>query len=208
MRLFRSSRGNAAALAALLAVVASCSDTTAPPQQKTTDELHFIRFASNAPKIQDTVVSFYAKLGENREIRLRYAPVPGSSQTEEFLRFEVPGNALDRRPDGTPFAQGDSILITVRLANFQALVFDFQPSGLRFSADHPARLRVEFAHCDKDLNENGILDPNDAQLLLTAGIWKQETASQPWMRLADVLHIDLDQVDADILGFTGYAFAY
>jgi hypothetical protein len=198
---------SALGLALLLAVVASCSDSTAP-QQKTTSELHFLAFASNAPAIQDTVVRFFAKLGENREIRLRYVTAPGSTNTEEFLRFEVPGNALAFHPDGTPFAQNDSIQISIRLTDLRHLIFDFQPAGLRFSPDHPARLRIEFAHCDKDLNGDGVEDAQDVSLLGTAGIWKQETPDQPWVRLADVLHFDTQEVDADILGFTGYALAF
>jgi hypothetical protein len=205
IRISRSPYG-LAGVVALLALVAGCGADTTAPQQKPTSELHFIAFASNAPAIMDTVVSFYAKLGDNREIHLRYAPVAG--QSEEFLRFEVPGEALARRPDGTAFAPGDSILITVRLTDVKHLKFDFQPAGLRFSADHPARLRVEFAHCDRDLNGDGVLDPQDQQLLLTAGIWRQETTSEPWVRLADVLHLEIDEVEANILGFTGYAFAY
>lgn len=191
----------------LLAFAASCSDSTAP-QQKSTSELHFLAFAANAPAIQDTVVTFYAKLGENREIRLRYAPIPGSTQTEEFLRFEVPGDALLSRPDGSAFVQGDSILITVRLADLSHLKFDFQPSGLRFKPDHAARLRIEFAHADQDLNGDGVEDSRDIQLLETAGIWRQEAANQPWIRLADLLHLDTSEVEAAITGFTGYALAF
>ena len=194
-------------LALVLALAASCSDATAP-QEKTTSELHFLAFASNAPEIQDTTVTFYAKLGENREIRLRYAPIPGTTQTEEFLRFEVPGDALDRRPDGTPFARGDSILISVRLADLQHLKFEFQPSGLKFSNDHPARLRIEFAHADKDLDGNGVEDAHDAQLLATAGIWKQETPSDPWIRQSGILHLEIDEIEANIFSFTGYALAF
>src|SRR5262245_16021610 len=206
-RISRSTHGPLV-LVLLFAVAASCTDSTAPAgQQKTTDDLHFIRFAPNAPQIRDTVLSFYAKLGENREIRLRYAAAPGA-ESEDFLRFEVPDNALDRRPDGTPFALGDSIRITVRLTSLTAMVFDFQPSGLRFRADHPARLRVEFAHADGDVNGDGVHDATDVQLLATAGIWKQETPGDPWVRLSDILHLELDEVEADIVGFTGYAFAY
>ena len=205
MRISRSPYG-LPGVVALLALVASCGADTTAPQQKPTSELHFIAFASNAPAIRDTVASFYAKRGENREIRLRYAPVSGES--EEFLRFEVDAQALAFRPDGSAFAQGDSILITVRLTDLRHLKFDFQPAGLRFSADHPARLRVEFAHCDRDLNGDGVLDPQDQQLLLTAGIWRQEATTDPWERLAGSLHLDIDEVEASILGFTGYAFAY
>jgi len=197
---------SAVALALLATVAASCSDATAP-QEKTTSELHFLAFASSAPEIQDTTVSFYAKLGENREIRLRYVAAPGGT-AEEILRFEVPGNSLDRRPDGTPFAQGDSIKITVRIADLTKFKFDFQPSGLKFSSSHPARLRIEFAHADHDVNDDGAVNAQDDSLLATAAIWRQDSADQPWVRLDDVLELELNEVQADIFSFTGYALAF
>ena len=91
----------------LVALVA-CGDGTAPaPSGRLAEELHFLRPAASAPPLATTEVSFWAKRGEDREVRVRYEPLPGASDTAEFLRFSVPSAALERRPDGTAFAAGD-----------------------------------------------------------------------------------------------------
>src|SRR5688572_24136980 len=53
--------------------------------------------------------SFWAVRGRDRKLEMDY--VGG----EDFLEFEVRSNSLLRRPDGTLFQNGDSILITVTL---------------------------------------------------------------------------------------------
>jgi hypothetical protein len=180
----------------------SCGDSTAPIV-RSENELHFVRFATDAPKILDTTLTFWAKKGTNSEIRLRYA-----GGTEDFLRFEVPGNALDRRPDGSVIAQGDSIQITVMVADLSQLMFEFQPAGLRFSPDHPARLKIEFQHGDDDLDRNGVVDAADIALRTTLGIWRRERPTDPWVQISNALKLELDEADADIFGFTTYALAY
>jgi len=198
-------RLTALALAAVAA--SSCGDSTAP-EIRSESELHFVRFAADAPKILDTTVTFFAKKGENREIRLRYAPVPGSTETEEFLRFEVPNDALDRRPDGSVIAQGDSIQITVHVADFSQMLFEFQPAGLRFSSSRPARLKIEFHHGDHDLDHNGVVNATDDALKASLGIWRREQSGDPWIRISNLLHLDLEEAEAEIFGFTTYALAY
>jgi len=195
-----------AAISIALAAAISCSDGTAP-EIRSESELHFMRFATNAPRILDTTVSFWAKKGQNAEIRLRYAPTSGG-ESEEFLRFEVPGDALDRRPDGSVIAQGDSILITVTVADLSQLIFEFQPAGLRFAPNRPARLKIEFSHGDGDLDRNGLVDAADLALRATLGIWRREQPGQPWVQISDILKLELDEADADIFGFTTYALAY
>jgi hypothetical protein len=48
---------------------------------------------------------------------------------EEFLRFEVPGDGLFRKPDGSAFQTGDSILITVTIDDPSRFLFRFEPLG-------------------------------------------------------------------------------
>lgn len=192
---------------AVLAVVASCRDSTGP-EQRQSSELHFLRFAANAPAILDVQASFWAKRGEDRELRMRYEPLPGTSESEEFLRFSVPAEALAARPDGTSIAVGDSVLITVTVVNLQELIFDFQPSGLRFNASKPARLKIQYSHADEDLDGDGDVDAEDATLETRIALWKRETSTAPWTRLSDLLHVETDEVEADIRGFTGYALAF
>ena len=194
------------AVLTLLMLAVSCADSTAP-DVRPASELHFLRPAPNAPPLADTVVTFWAKRGVDREIRLRYAAASGG-ETEEFLRFKVPSEALAFRPDGRPFAVGDSVLITVRIADFSRLIVDFQPSGLRFSTAHPAELRIRFAHADHDFNGDGVEDNEDDEIESTLALWRQEAPGSPWIKLGGKLEVSLEEVEGELLGFSGYALAY
>src|SRR5206468_1337140 len=81
-----------------------------------------------------------------------------------FLRFEVPNDGLYRKPDGTAFAAGDSIQITVTVVDTKQFRFDFQPSGLQFNPNDPARLKVEYHYADPDFNGDGSVDSGDAEI--------------------------------------------
>ena len=187
----------------LLAVLAACSDSTAPANvQKPASDLHFLRLSASAPAIQATTVSFYAKKGEDREVRVHF------QNGEDYLRFRVFGNSLAQRPDGSAFATGDSIQITITITDPTKLVADFQPAGLKFSTANPARLQFEFGECDKDLNGDGVVNAADAALVPLISTWRQETANAPWVKVSSVVEVQINEVQADITGFTGYALAY
>ena len=191
------------ALLALAALAACGGDSTAPTQiQKTTSDLHFIRLSAGAPPVEANVVSFYAVKGQDREVRVKLRD--GS----DFLRFRVFANSLEQRPDGTTFAQGDSILITITVNDPTTFAADFQPAGLKFSPLTPARLQFEFADCDKDLNGDGVVTAADTALIPQIATWRQETASAPWVKVSSTVEIDINEVQSDISGFSGYALAY
>src|SRR5690349_6026413 len=137
----------------LLAGAACGGDGTGPGTViKPTADLHFLRLSASAPALQATVVSFYAKKGSDREVRVKFA------NGEDYLRFRVASNSLLTRPGGGAFANGDSILITVTITDPAKLVADFQPAGLKFDPANPARLQFEFGECDKDLNGDGLVN--------------------------------------------------
>lgn len=189
--------------------VAGCRDGTAPaPVSRPADQLHFIRPAPTAASLPDTAVSFWAKRGEDRELRLYYNSPSGPGTGQEFLRFTVPAAALAQRPDGSAIAVGDSILISVRVTDPSRLIVEFQPSGLKFSAGSPARLRFELAETDSDLNGDGVVDSADDVLKTQLSFWRQEAPGQSWFKVASAVFTDLDEVEANVLGFSGYALAY
>lgn len=192
----------AAFLAAL--IVAACSgDTTGPNQvQKPASDLHFLQLSPLAPALQATTVSFYAKKGEDREARVKF------QNGEDYLRFRVFGNSLFQRPDGSAFAQGDSILITITVTDPAKLQADFQPAGLKFLASAPARLQFEFGECDGDINGDGVVNAADTALLPLISTWRQETPGAPWIKVGSTVEADISEVQAFITGFTGYALAY
>jgi hypothetical protein len=189
--------------------VAGCRDGTAPaPVSRSAEQLHFIRPAATAASLPDTAVSFWAKRGQDSELRLYYNSSSGTGTGQEFLRFTVPASALAQRPDGSPIAVGDSVLISVRVIDPSRLIVDFQPSGLKFFTTSPARLRFELAETDSDLNGDGVVNSEDDSLKTQLSFWRQEAPGQSWFKVASAVFTDLDEVEADVFGFTGYALAY
>ena len=192
----------------LAAALAACDgDPARPAEVRQTSELTFLEPEPGATLA--TVASFWAVRGDNRELRLRFAPLAGGGDSVEFLRFEVDNEALLRRPDGTLFAENDSILITVRVIDASRLILEFLPSGLRFNPSHPAELRLHLERVDDDIDDDGDVDSRDDDLLRQdVSLWRQESDGQPWRRVGTAYVESLDEFEADITGFTNYALAF
>jgi hypothetical protein len=187
----------------VVALAGCVAESTRPdPITKTTTDLHFLRLSSTAPQLQSTIVSFYAVKGQDREIRVRF------ENGEDFLRFRVFANSLLKRPDGSTIANGDSVQITITITDPTKLQADFQPAGLKFSSSNPARLQFEFGEADKDLNDDGVVNATDASLIPQISTWRQEVAGGEWLKVGSIVEIEINEVQADIFGFTGYALAY
>lgn len=187
---------------------AACSEGPTAGAGRSADELHFLRPALDAPPLAATSVSFYAKRGEDREVAIYYRPRAGSGDSSQFLRFRVPASSLSRRPDGTTVAVGDSVLITITVRDPARFIVGFEPAGLRFSDASPARLQMEFAEANDDVNGDGVIDAHDADATSRLGIWRQEANGQPWYPTGSTVFVDLQELEANVLGFTNYAIAY
>ncbi len=195
----------------LLGAVAGCrseSSTSTDGDIRPAEALHFLRPAADAPPLANPILSFWAKRGENREAFMYYQSRPGRSDSSVFMRFRVSASSLDRRPDGTAILVGDSVLITIRVADPARLILDFQPSGLRFSPSSPGDLKLDFSESSHDFDGDGDEDADDSRAEAALRIWKQEAPGLPWVRLASVTDFTLEELESDILGFTGYAIAY
>lgn len=208
----RTTRARAAVCALLLpAVVLACGDDepTAPGEDAPRDEteLRFVRFPDSIFPRAQREGSFWAVAGEERELVLRYEPEEPGEVGEEFLEFGVSGNSLLRRPDGTAFQEGDSVRITVRVDDAARFLFRFEPSGLVFDPDHPAELEVTYGRADDDLDDDGDVDDDDREVELDLRLWRQEAPGDPWEPLGTLQLEELDEVEADITGFTGFALA-
>ena len=166
------------------------------PSSTSSDDPTFLTASPSAPSIANPVISFWAKKGTDRSVRMVYASRPGHNDSTTFLFFRVRAQSLVARADGTPLAYGDSLLITVTLVDPVQLKVDFQPSGLRFSASHPASLTMSYA------------ETSPPPPLGALHIWKQENPLAAWLRLPSQVLSETNEVQADILGFTGYAIAY
>ncbi|MEO8635369.1 MAG: hypothetical protein ABI587_08840 [Gemmatimonadales bacterium] len=198
----------------LLPLAAACADSASQLPGPNTDStaqqgnLHFLRASPTAPPIADRVVSFWAVKGERRELRLMYRPAPGAVDSVEFARLRVDDRSLVNRPDGTPIASGDSILITISVVDTLNLIADFQPAGLVFSPSRPARLWLKYGEADPDLNRDGVVSAADTALVLSLNIWKQEQVSALWEEVPGTVNLVELEVEADIPGFTRYAVSY
>lgn len=172
----------------------------------------FLRF-SLEQQIKDSVVTFWAVKGDNSEVILRFEDDDegggsGSDKGDKFLRFKVPNDALHLRPDGTPFNEGDSVEITIRVDPEGRFIFHFEPVGLVFNPDKPAELKIWYDEADPDLNGDGIVDENDVATEDELRIFRQQDGSTIW---EDIGFVEFDPLDDEIEGevhhFTGFALA-
>lgn len=186
----------------LLAVIAlaACSDDPANPDDGVNEpDLTFLRL-ENASTVTVRTASFWAKRGEGRRLRMFYA------NGDELLDFEVRDKALLRRPNGTLFLPGDSVLITVTLDPANRFILHFEPSGLVFNPLDPAHLEINYKFADRDIDDDGDEDDHDRTLEAGLRIWQQERLGLPWIPLS-TLRVDDDDMEANILSFTGFAMA-
>ncbi len=168
----------------------------------------FLRPAPDAPPLAQTRVRFHAVRGETRQVRIMYHARPGASDSTEFLRFEVPSQSLWRRPNGRLVAVGDSVLIRLTVIDTVRLIVMFEPTGLRFTPEHPAHLRMSYAETDDDIDRDGDVDAMDDALELNLRIWRQEEIGDPFVALESLVDKMREVVSASISGFTNYAIGY
>jgi hypothetical protein len=195
---------------ALATTLAACSESGGPDTGgiKPPGELTIIQLPAGSPAIWNPVDSFYAKKGDDRELEIFFTNAAGTGPGEEYLRLRVDAGSLYKRPDGTLFQVGDSILIKVSVVDPQQIYFDFQPSGLTFNPSRPAELKIEYAETSGDLDDDGDVDGDDNAIEQVIDLWRQEFAGQDFVKLGAVKIEELDEIEADILGFTRYAIAY
>jgi len=195
-------------LAALAGATGSCSDSSGPDDgPRPPDQIHIVQLAEGSAPLYNAADSFYAVRGEDREVRVFFQDEVGGPG-EEYLRLRIDAPTLLARPDGTPVAAGDSVLIHVRVLDPAQMLFELEPSGLEFNPLVPARLVIHYEHADDDLNEDGAVDEEDGTIEETLAIWRQETPGDPFVRLGSVLSADLDEAVAGLTGFSRYALAY
>lgn len=197
-------------VAAFAALTLACSDSGGPNDNepsKPPSELNILRLSDTSPPLLNPVVSFYAVRGEDSEARIFFDDGQGG-QGEEYLRLKLDDASLLTYPDGTEFVEGDSVLITIRVVDPAQTLFELDPSGLKFSPDDPAELKIRYQEADDDLNGDGEVDVDDIELELTLAIWRQESPGDPFVRLGTVLLDDIDEVETTLEGFSRYALAY
>lgn len=192
--------------AALAGAVGSCSDSSGPNGVPPGD-LNVVHVAPTSAPLFNAVDSFYAKRGEDREVRIYFQDGAGGAG-EEYLRLRIDAPTLVALPDGTPILSGDSVLVHVRVVDPAQMLFELEPTGLKFNPLVPAQLKIHYDHAEGDLNDDGSVDGKDDAIEGTLAIWRQERPGDPFVRLGSVLSEDLDEAEAELTGFSRYALAY
>jgi hypothetical protein len=193
------------AVTASAALFTACSsDTTGP--DRTDSELVFARLAANA-QVQTDTASFWAVKGQDRRLQIFYAPTGGSSNGDLFLEFRVDANSLLLKPNGSPFINGDSVLITVHADPQHRFIFTFEPSGLTFSPVNPAELRIRYDKADQDVDHDGDVDSDDIHLLEDLTVWQQQSIDLPWVPVPSLRIENSSEVRGTVTHFTRFALA-
>jgi hypothetical protein len=168
-----------------------------------------ITLEANHPGFFNPEVSFWAKAGKDTEAIIYFADsTERSGRGQGYARLRVRPSSLLAYPDGRLFAPGDSVLITMRVADPDLILFEMQPSGLRFSTARPAELKIEYDHADPDYNHDGVVDAADAAIQHALAIWQQEGPGEPFF-LTESVNIEASrQILAKVLSFSRLAIAY
>jgi hypothetical protein len=196
-------------LLAPLAALLACSDSSGTDggDSKPPAELNIVGLSADAPPLYNAEASFYAVKGRDAETRIYFQDEVGGPG-EEYLRLRIDAPSLQARPDGSPIAEGDSVLITIRVVDPAKMLFEMEPSGLAFSPDKPAELKIRYEEARGDLNDDGRVDSEDDHIENTMAIWRQETPSDPFVRVGTAVVKEFEEADAELTGFSRYALAY
>ena len=198
---------------AVAVAVASCSDVVAPTVDppgtvKPPAELVILRLPANAPPLFNDSVAFYAKVDRDDE-GIIYFKSPSGARGEKFARLRVRKRSLLARPDGTPFGANDSILIVMKVSDPKQLLVEMRPAGLKFSADDPAELKIEYEATGGDLDHDGDSgDGDDEKIEQKIAVWRQETLADPFVKIGTIKTEGLRELEAKLTGFSRYAIAY
>lgn len=194
------------AAATAVAILAASCDSTGP-EEVPADQLNIVRIAAASPPLESTTLGFYAVRGQTREGSLYFQNESGG-RGDEFLRLKFEDGSIVTDAGGLPVALGDSVLITVSVVDGSRILFDFQPSGIVFNPLEMPQLRIRYAEAEGDLDHDGDVDGEDGSIEDDLAIWRQETLADPFVRLGSFLFKDVDEIEADLPGFTRYAIAY
>lgn len=183
---------------------AACQEVSGPIDEVEESELTFVRFAANSPPLESDSVAFWAVRGETRMGQMRYVT---AEYNGKCLLFRVPAQALLRRPNGTPFMQGDSVRIVIRIVDRDRFDFRFEPSGLVFDPDHPAELEVRYLWSNTDYNGDGRQDEEDVRAAERIRFWHQALPGTKWRSIPTTQLPGAVEARAPVLGFSRYALA-
>jgi len=198
-----------------LALLGACTDQLGPSaavppplaQRMSGNAFRVLQQSATAPALETYQVAFTAYVGQSSLITVRYQPRADQAVGDPFLRFEIPRNGLMSGASGVPLRRGDSVAMTLTIDPNGFLV-DFQPSGVMFSPNAPARLALWYGNANLDLNGNGVLDGNDRTLMDQLAIWYQLTRSASWFKQLSRNDPTQTLVGTELYHFSEYAVSW
>lgn len=201
-------------LAVAMGLVA-CSDGTSSddPPGVPGGDLTTLLLPITAPDLcADSAGAWFHKrdTGDPEEIALSFPEDGGdcNGETEDFLRLRLDRRSLATLPNGDPIAVGDSVFISVKWVGNDSVMFKLSPSGLRFTPGNEARLKIEYAKLNGDLNDDGNHDEDDDDIERRLDIYRQEDGDTLWFPVGTLKLEDDDEIEAELTGFSRYMIAY
>jgi hypothetical protein len=94
------------------------------------------------------------------------------------------------------------------VVSVDSILFELQPTGLKFNPDVPAELRIHYDQADDDLNDDGGVDEEDDLVEQELDIWRQEAPGEPFVRVGTAKSEELEEIEAELTSFSRYAIAY
>jgi hypothetical protein len=182
-------------------------DSDPPGTTRPEDELNIIELPANHPPFFETSVSFWAKVGESAKGTIYFQDDHGD-RGDKFAELKLDDGSLVALGDGTPLEPGDSVLITMSVSDQSRFLVQMLPSGLKFSPQHPAELKLEYDKSDGDFDRNGKHDDDDDEIERKLSIWVQETPSDPFLKVGTVKTDGARELKASLLSFSRFAIAY
>ncbi len=162
-----------------------------------------LRLAADSIGLDTYEVRFWAVRGEQRTVQINYTDATGAAESP-YVRFAVSDPVS--RPDGSPIALGDSILLTVSV-NPTDIVVHLEPSGLTFGT--PAELQMWYGGAKDDLNGDGTVDGTDESIQNNQlGMAWTEDIGQPWDTHPAEHDVPSEWFKAHLEHFSGYAISW
>jgi hypothetical protein len=161
---------------------------------------------SSGPRLEAYELSFWAVRGREAKVSVDY--VGDGQETGAFLSFRVPADGLERRPDGSHVAWGDSVQITLSIDPTQLLV-RYQPAGLVFNPTAPAELDIWYAATGGDIDGDGDVDADDGSIQEDRlGLYYQQEPGQLWYPISSMHDTGREWFKTHLYHFSGYVVSW
>lgn len=164
-----------------------------------------LRAAGDSMLLDRFEASFYAVRGQTRSVQINYLEEAGSNAIAgPYVKLRVSDPV--QRPDGSPIAVGDSVLITLSVDPTE-LVIHLEPSGLQFG--NATGLRMWYGGANHDFNADGVVDSQDSyiQQHLLGMAWT-EGGDNPWGVISAEHSLSYERFTAYLQHFSGYAISW